>query len=356
MATCYQLIRSIFVQPNIAIKTLLLSATLVSLAACSESSDPVEQFLENVTATNTTETDGNTTTTNTGTGTNGTQTTSNPTTGMLSALTSNIPQYNASNCGTIPVSDAVQSNDVSAPTAMTVAQIVKGRIDPDSAANTEHFWSIDLQPGFYHVVLDSSRVDDGWSNLGIILTDLRGFESDDDLEILRGNEVDYRSRYHSFIEVEQARTIVLRATPNHRAEDYAFGIFENGTAIPSPFYSNCPDITALSLGTTESLTLPESSSIADDRWYQIELDAIDHVLQSTAARTDGKNSNIQYTFSFLDQLGQSSRIFEADRVNEVGVTATSSGPINRTESGNVWIRLVNNFKEVTMEFTLNASN
>jgi len=347
------------VQSNIAIKTLLLSAILISLAACSDSGtieNPFEQNNGNEnsngngTTTVTTQTDGSTT--NAGE----TQETGNSTAGGVIALNSNVPQFNTSACDTLPVSDAIQSNAVSAPTAITTGQVVKGRIDPDSATNTEHFWSVDLLPGFYHVVLESSRVDDAWSNLGIVLTDLRGFESADDVQILRGNEIDYRSRYHAFIEVEQARTMVLRAAPNHRAEDYLFAIFENGSAVPSPFFSNCPSISTLSLGTTESLTLPESNSIADDRWYQVELNAIDHVLQSSAARTDGRNSNIQYRFRTLDQFGQSSRIMQTGRVNEIGVTATGSGPINRTEPGNVWIRLVNDHQEITLEFTLNSGS
>jgi len=341
------------VRKNFIIKSLVSTAMLFSLTACLEStstSEPDEQVNENGTTTNSTENGGATTNTGESGGTG------NPPTGTVSALSSNIPQFIASACGTLPVSDAVQSNAVSAPTAFTTGQVVKGRIDPDSATNTEHFWSVDLQPGYYHVVLESSRVDKDWSNLGIVLTDLRGFESEDDEEVLRGNEIDYRSRYNAFIEVEQARTMVLRAAPNHRAEDYAFAIFENGSAVPSPFYSNCPDITTISLGTTQSLTLPESNSIADDRWYQIELDAIDHVLQSSAARTDGRDSNIQYRFRTLDQFGQSSRVTETGRVNEIGVTATGSGPVNRTEPGNVWIRLVNDFQEIAMEFTLNPGS
>jgi len=255
-----------------------------------------------------------------------------------------------------PIRPQALFNALSAPTAITTGQIVRGRIDPDSATNTEHFWSIDLLPGYYHVVMDSSRVDDRWSNLGIILTDLNGFESADDIQIFRGNEIDYRTRYHAFIEVPQARTMVLRATPNHAAEDYAFAIFENGSVVPSPFFSNCPNITPISLGTTESLTLQESNSFDDERWYQIELAAIDHVLQSSAARTDGKNSNIQYNFWQLDQFGQATRYIEVDRVNEIDVTATGIGALNRTEPGNVWVRLSNNIAELAIEFTLNPGS
>ena len=304
-------------------------------------------------------TDNPTTTEGTDNPTN-TEGTGNPTTGGnpggISALTNNIPQFITSACDTLPISDAVQSNDLSAPTPMTIGQVVKGRIDPDSAANIQHFWRIDLQPGFYHVVLDSSRVDNRNSNLGIELTDLREFESSDDVRILRGNEVGFSARYHEFIEVLQAQTMVIRVDPVFTAEDYLFAVFENGNAVPSPFFSNCPVISTLSLSTTESLVLPESNSFADEQWYQLELDAIDYVLQSTAARTDGRDSNIIYEFSYLDQFGQDTRMERMDLINEVGVTANGSGSLNRTEPGNVWIMLNNKNSELTMEFTLNPGS
>lgn len=358
-------------QKNIGIKTLILSAILISLTACGESNDLDEPTNGNGTNTNSPETGGSTTNTggtdgtgsptNTG-GTDGTGNptntdgTGNPTTGNVSALNSNIPLFITSACDALPASDAVQSNTVAAPTAITTGQIVTGRIDPDSATNTEHFWSIDLQPGFYHVVLESSRIDDRSSNLGIELTDLVGFETADDLRIIRANEVGYRARNHAFIEIAQARTLILRAEPVHSAEDYSFAIFENGSAVPSPFFSNCPDITPISLGTTQALVLPESNSIADEQWYQIDLEAIDHVLQSTAARVDGADRNIIYKFTYVDQFGQNSRIEDIGTVNEVGVTANGSGALNRTEPGNVWIRLVNRNAELTMEFTLNPGS
>lgn len=352
-------------QTNIAIKSLLLSAILINLTACSESTDP--ETLSNQAGINPVTTETGDSTTNSG-GSEGTNTTTTggttvtppadgtQTTGAISALTNSVPQVVTSACDALPVSDAVQSNDVSAPTAITTAQLVNARIDPDSAANTEHFWSIDLQPGFYHVVLESSRIDDRSSNLGIELTDLRGFETADDVQIIQGNEIDFRARTYAFIEVEQARTVVLRAEPSFAAQEYSLAIFENGSAVPSPFFTNCPDIAPLSLGTTESLALPESSSIADDRWYQIELDAIDHLLLSSASRTDGRDSNIIYTFTYLDQFGQISRIETASQVNEIGVSANGSGSLNRSEPGNVWIRLRNNNAELTMEFTLNPES
>jgi len=319
------------VQTNIAIKSLLLSAILINLTACSESTDP--ETLSNQAGINPVTTETGDSTTNSG-GSEGTNTTTTggttvtppadgtQTTGAISALTNSVPQV----------------------------------IDPDSAANTEHFWSIDLQPGFYHVVLESSRIDDRSSNLGIELTDLRGFETADDVQIIQGNEIDFRARTYAFIEVEQARTVVLRAEPSFAAQEYSLAIFENGSAVPSPFFTNCPDIAPLSLGTTESLALPASSSIADDRWYQIELDAIDHLLLSSASRTDGRDSNIIYTFTYLDQFGQISRIETASQVNEIGVSANGSGSLNRSEPGNVWIRLRNNNAELTMEFTLNPES
>jgi len=67
---------------------------------------------------------------------------------------------------------------------MSAGEIVRGRVDPDSATNTQHFWNIDLQPGYYHVVLDARRVDDDNTNLGLQLTNVKGPGEDDDLVLL----------------------------------------------------------------------------------------------------------------------------------------------------------------------------
>lgn len=326
-----------------AFKALLLSASLVCLTACSESEDDdPNPVVDN--STGNTDMSGNTD------GSDGADNVAPPSGGSF--LNNDRPQFVTGLCDSQPISDAQQSNDPAAPTNMIPGQIVSGRIDPSSATNIEHFWSITLAAGFYHIVLESDRVDSANSNLGLILTDLNGFAAEDDVDLLASNESGYRARNHEFIEILEARTIVLKVTPRFTGEDYTFGIFENGSAVPSPYYTDCPTITTLSLNTTEALTLPLVSSADDDRWYLVDLAASDYIIKSTAARTDGNNSNLIYEFGQIDQFGQNDRYVTVSRVNEVGTNTTGLGALTRTEPGPVWVRLRNLNAELSMEFTV----
>ena len=58
------------------------------------------------------------------------------------ATSSARPRFVTSDCGSLPISDAVPGNERSAPTNIEIEQLVSGRIDPDSDSNFEHFWRI----------------------------------------------------------------------------------------------------------------------------------------------------------------------------------------------------------------------
>jgi len=281
------------------------------------------------------------------------QPTVEPAGNTLGPPTPGVPQFVTSACGSLPISTAVQSNTRSAPTAMTTGQLVSGIIKsgPD---NIEHYWSVALEPGDYHVVLDSKRVDGDFSSLGLRFSELHADGRISDL--FSGNsEFDYRSRSHGFFTVVVARSLLLRLTPSFGAEDYTFGIFANGSAVPSPLFSDCPTIKPLSLDTVEALFLPEEGSSAGDRWYLANLTAGSYALNSWAARTDGSNSRVHYKITQADQFGQRDRTVEFGSVDEAGpVTNIDSAELIRDDSGPVWIRIQNLFTELSMEFTLNS--
>jgi len=268
--------------------------------------------------------------------------------------TSGVAQFVTSACGSLPVSTVVQSNTMSAPAAMTTGQLVSGIIEPGSATNTVHYWSIALEPGDYHVVLDSKRVDDSLNSLGIRLSELHAEGGVTDL--FDGNsEFDYRSRSHGFFSVVVARTLLLRLTPSFGAQNYTLGIFANGSTVPSPFFGDCPTIKPLSTDTTEALILPEEGSSTGDRWYRISLAAGTYTFSSQAARTDGSNGRVHYKITQVDQFGQVGRTVEFGSVDEAGpLTSINSADLIRDNAGPVWIRIQNLFTELKLEFTLNS--
>ncbi len=278
-----------------------------------------------------------------------------PDTNVLGLPTPGVAQFVTSACDSLPISTAVQSNTMSAPTAITTGQLVSGIIGAGSDdTNSEHYWSIALEPGDYHVVLDSKRVDDDLFNLGLRLSELHTNGGVTDLFSDTG-EFDYRSRSHGILTVVVARTVLLRLTPNFSAEDYTFGIFANGVAVPAPFFSDCPTINSLSIDTAEALTLPQKGSSAGDRWYRADLVAGMYTLSSRAAPTDGSIDRVLYRITQVDQFGQVGRTVELGTVDELGpLTNINSAALNRDNSGPVWIRIQNLFNELRVEFTLNS--
>ena len=77
-----------------------------------------------------------------------------------------------------------------------------------------------------------------------------------------------------------ARTLILHLTHNFTAEEYRFGVFENGRAVPSPLFHDCPTFKSLSLDTTESVFLPQENNSTDDRWYLVDLEPGDYEVSS----------------------------------------------------------------------------
>ena len=278
--------------------------------------------------------------------------------GNVTDLANPIPIIASVECGTLPISATEFSNSESAPAVFSTGEIVKGRIDPESASNTEHFWNIELQPGHYHLVVDTRRVDDSNRIMGLDILDLNGPDEDDDELLLRTNDTgEFTLRNSNFFEVETADTLNLQVIPRRDAEDYTIGIFENGSAVPSPAVEECPFIQTVSLDSTQSLTVPEYIIDSDELWYRFDLELGDFVLNSTASREDGTEGFFSYAFRSVDQFGQTDRY---DQVTEfIGsdtIVNMSSDVLPVSEDGPVWVRLRALEIPVAMEFTLTSDN
>jgi len=338
-----------------------MSRTLVSftgslvlglMVGCSSGGDPPAK----VVAVEAAEADDAGTTTNINAGTSAANTTANTAEGAGNPgdIDNPVPQFITSACGSLPISDAAYSNDSSAPTRILTGQIVSGRIDPGSATNNEHFWSIALEAGYYHVVLESERADKQSANLGLRLIDLKGSSTNNDVQMLWGDQTAFRARNYAFIEVKEARVMQIRAVPNYDAEDYRLAIFHNGNAVPSPFLADCPSVKPLSVDTGEALTLPGVTGWETDRWYSVELAArADLLLNSRAAITSGEPSNIQYEMAYVDQFGQEDRFETVFTVDDYETNTAGTGALYVEEPALFWFRIQNkNQNELEFDFGL----
>ncbi len=312
------------------VKTIILAVLLVLFTACSESDEVFEQA----------STDGAGAMSDEAmTGTDATD------------LSDQRAQFKITACGSLPVSTALSSNTVSAPAAMITGQLVSGGIEPESSTNTEHYWSIELEPGEYHLVLDTKGADGSLSDLSIGVTDIR---DSGEVGLLEGRRTDYRARFHAYFSVEVAQTLVLRIRGNNSAENYVFGIFKNGTQVPSPFFNDCPVVNLLSLDTTETFVITPGENSADDQQFKLNLTPTDYSINTSASQIDGASCQLQYEFSLVEEFGQSERIRSIGSIDKPGPVATNS-VFNFEPSGfgDVWIGVRNNGScELSVEFTL----
>ena len=355
------------------LKTSLLIAGLTTLAACGSDSDSSDDDLtDSSTTSDSTEvagvSDDDSATADTDVDIAGDDTdpatvdTDVDNTGAVTGdLANPVPQIITATCDASLISATPFSNLATAPALFAPNEIVRGRIDPEAAGNTQHFWNIDLQPGFYHLVLDTRRVDDlANRNIGLNLVDLNGLGQDDGRVLLDDNESnEFRFRQSIFFEVETADTLNLQVTPRFDAEDYTLGIFENGSAIPSPVTEECPEIVTLSLDTTETLILPASDAEIDDLFFQIELELGDYNLNATASRVDGaENRIIRYDFESVDQFGENDRFDEVLDVSETNIAvSTNSDVLTVSEDGLIFLRLRSGIADPqNIEFTLSPAN
>ncbi|MDD9945271.1 MAG: hypothetical protein OXU20_29780 [Myxococcales bacterium] len=250
------------------------------------------------------------------------------------------PMYLQAECGTIEPSDPSVSSSRSEPTSFSLGQLVGGRIDPDSVSNQEHYWRIELAKGFYHLVLDAETSDGDHTNIGLTVDWLDG-DGVDQGRLLRGNDIDWRTRIATFIEVESDQTMVLRVTPNFSMEDYLLGIFVNGTAVPSPRFVDCPTLTPLSLDDPASFALASGDPSEREVWFSTELNVGDYEFIADAVQADGNSTNLQHSLYAVDQFGQEGRVTEVLRANEIDTSFTVRGSLMVGEGGLHYFRMTN---------------
>ena len=256
---------------------------------------------------------------------------------VVADATASTPMYLQAQCGTIVASDLPVSSSVSAPTKFSTKQLIGGRIDPTSVGNKEHYWVVALKKGFYHFVLDTATSDGRETNIGLDLTivdDVGEAQSN----VFRGNEVARRYRHAAFMEIEADTTVQIRIRPVHGMEEYLFGIFENGSKVPSPRFADCPAITPLTVGEAASFTLGAEDTETEEQWFAMDLALGDYEFQVDSVQADGKDTNLVYRMHMLDRFASLDRSTRLAFLNEVDVSLTTTVALQRGDSGPVYVR------------------
>lgn len=263
------------------------------------------------------------------------------------------PVFMTTTCdAALPPEQTASSSIALAPAQMLPDTLVSGFLDPDSTDNAEHYWLVNLDAGIYHLILESRISSGGTDNIGLMVESTNASGGSPE-RLIRSNEVDYRVRDLNTLTLESAQTLRLKVTPLFGQEDYLMGIFRNGTPVASPRFDNCPQISALSLDTTEAFTLETfGDSGVNEVWFQSTFEVADYTLATSASTVSGESTNIAYFGRTSDQFGQLARQENVVEPNEVASMLNSSGTFQPADPGPYWIRFRNTRESVNLSVTL----
>jgi len=261
-------------------------------------------------------------------------------------------QYNLAACGSLNILDLEASNNINAPTAFTVGQLVQGQLVKESSVLNFDVWQVDLPAGNYHLIVDGWEASDldEIASVGVRVTSL-GDTPDNDEDLYFEPISGRYTRGYEYLEIIDATTMTMKVEPIYdEAMNYIMGLIPNGSAVPVPRFSRCPSIERISLNETQSLTLPELSNDSDYRWFQLNLDAGVYKIDATM---ESSNRPLGYRFTLFQRFG--------DRDIDEGVVfeVSSNSPINSSDqftvldNAEVFLRVNNAYNnDEILEFTV----
>lgn len=210
-----------------------------------------------------------------------------------------------------------------------------------------------LEPGNYHLVADASTLEEPKTALGLTI-DALGNTTAEDEQLASDSAFAHEVRLYEFLEIQATRTLTLNLDARiDTITNYSLGIFANGTAVPSPTFEDCLPVNTLSVDTTQSVTLEESSSREDQVFYRVELEEQEYVLDASTSSIE--NTTLGYSFVLLDQFGQTNREEAVTSDSEFSNILTTSDTFDRESIGSVWLRVENRFDDdVIVEFTVST--
>ena len=263
------------------------------------------------------------------------------------------PQFILSECGSLAVSDAVATNSLTAPTPLTVGEPVRGQLVPGSPDENFDTWQVTLEPGNYHLVADASTLEtEGTSIIGLELVSL-GPSTDENVTLVSDSTIAFDLRIYDYLEIQAAETLTIKVeTIRDGIHNYTFGIFPNGTAVPTPFIENCLPVNTIGIDSTQSVVLDEPETRGDNILYKIDLQSRQYQLDATARSAE--SDVIGFAFDLLREFGQTD---EEEIISSDSVIGTSLVTRDTFEVplGTYFIRARNTrFDTRTVEFTVSA--
>jgi len=255
--------------------------------------------------------------------------------------------YTFGTCGA-EISAIASSSDIDVPARLMQGQVAESSVGgaPDQAI---HYWSFDVAPGEYALVLEGITTQ-GDRTPNIILDaveiDDRGIEQGD---IFNFNEID-PNRLRAFVPVTVDATgfYIKISGRDSTSQDYQIALYSIDDVIPTPFLADCPEVTTTSVGTTEAFTLKAN----ENRFFLVDLPAGEYDLFIDTSLVDGSTTNIIYWIDAYALTNSVSTEQRLARVNEVDSTWRAAVKITRDVGGPLYLRLHKSIKDYNIELTI----
>ncbi len=259
------------------------------------------------------------------------------------------PQFNLAECGSAEITSAQATNDVTTPTTIATGQLVQGQLSEDSATLSSDIWRVNLEPGNYHLVLDSWMASRERGSHGVRVKSLGQTSNDDETLVTSGTQ-GFDERTYEYLEILNPTTMTLQVEPSYSyTMNYVMGIFPNGASVPSPRFTDCPPTTRASLDTTVSLTLNDMNSTEDYRWIQLNLDAGEYTLDASMQSSEAYTG---YNVELLQRFGENENETVVRDSNST-TSVTSSDQFTVLDNGEIWLRAESVYDDSgTLELTV----
>jgi len=247
------------------------------------------------------------------------------------------------------MSDVSVSTDAAAPAILTQGMVAVGLVF-DEGEQTNNFYSFDVPPGDYALVVEPFNTDTvGDTNL---IMDVNEVDGNGDVlnEVVEFNEVDIRARRLLPVTVDSSGFTVQVETSFSVPRTYLIALYAQDDLIPTPFLADCPEITAVSLDTTNAFTLIDTDNASE--YFQIELPVGLYDIQIDSTVSSGDSTNIQFSVLSYSVSGDIESETDVGGPNEIDVTNTITETIVVANSGIVFLRWLDPITDYDIQFTV----
>lgn len=250
-----------------------------------------------------------------------------------------------------PVTDKTPSTDPSAPVALKLGEVVKGRLADSEKTGKYHYWLLDLPAGKYKFVLDVKRADEKDLNIGgsLYMMTSDGKEGE---KIGIMNEADHRRRSVFRMEASEPIKGALRYANDFTISDYYLGVFRDSDQLGGLFFVKPPAVAPIKLGAPVTTPILDGTDTQKrDAYYAITLPAADYKVSVDFRRVDQKDSNVGGFVSALSEDGDH-KSDQVVRVNTIGPAANGAAKLSLADEAKVIFRARVDFAKETAVFSV----